>query len=53
MSTAWPLGPFPGGMLPKLGFRLLVLNRNVETEFWVKEKKIALLLCQAKGAMAA
>ena len=30
----------------------LVLIRNNETEFWVKEKKIALLLCQTKGATA-
>ena len=29
-----------------------LLNRNSETEFGVKEKKIALLLCQAKGAIA-
>ena len=28
----------------------LVLNRNSETEFWAKEKKVALLLCQAKEA---
>ena len=26
-----------------------VLNRNAETEFWVKQKRIVLLLCQAKG----
>lgn len=25
-----------------------VPNKNAETEFWAKEKKIALLLCQAK-----
>ena len=25
-----------------------VPNRDTEAEFWVKEKKIALLLCQAK-----
>ena len=31
----------------------LVLNKNAETEFWVKEKQIALLLCQAKAATAA
>ena len=37
---------------PKLGLCLLLLNRNMETEFWVKEKKTALLLCQAKGAPA-
>ena len=29
-----------------------VPNTNVETEFWVKEEEIALLLCQAKGATA-
>ena len=29
-----------------------MLNRNVETEFWVGEKKTALSLCQAKGATA-
>ena len=36
----------------KFGFCPLVLNRNLKTEFWVKEekKKIALLLCQAKEA---
>ena len=26
----------------------LVLNRTAETELWAKEKKTALLLCQAK-----
>ena len=30
-----------------------VLNTNVETEFGVKEIKIALLLCQAKGPQQA
>ena len=35
-------------LLLKLDLSPLVLNRNAETEFWVKEKKIALLLCQAK-----
>ena len=38
------------GLLLKLGLCLLLLNRNTETEFWVKEKKIALLPCQAKVA---
>ena len=36
-------------MLPKFGLCLLVPNWNTETEFGVKEKKVALLLCQAKG----
>ena len=27
-------------------------NYFLETEFWVKEKRIALLFCQAKGATA-
>ena len=27
----------------------VVPNGNAETEFWEKEKKIVLLLCQAKG----
>ena len=27
-------------------------NRNSDTDFWVKEKQIALLLCQAKGVRA-
>ena len=41
-------------MVPKLGLCLLLPNRNMEIEFGVgvKEKKIALLLCQAKGATA-
>ena len=39
-------------VLPEFGLCSLVPNRNVETEFWVKEKKIALFLCQAKGAIA-
>lgn len=29
-----------------------VPSRNTETEFWVKKKKIALLLCQVKEATA-
>lgn len=29
--------------LPKLGLCPLLLNRNVETEFWVKEKNIAFI----------
>ena len=37
-------------MLPKLGLCSSVPNRNAETEFWVKQKRIALLFCQAKGA---
>ena len=36
-------------LLLKLSLGLLLLNRNMETEFGVKEKKIALLLGQAKG----
>ena len=39
-------------VLLKLGLYSQLLNRNVETEFWVKEEKIALLFCQAKGATA-
>lgn len=34
--------------LPKFGLCLPVTNTNAEAEFGVKEKKIALLLCQAK-----
>ena len=37
---------------PKLGVCPLVSNRNLETEFGVKEEKIALLLCQAEEATA-
>lgn len=33
-------------VLLKLGLCPTVLNRNLETEFWVNEKKIALLFCQ-------
>ena len=36
----------------KLSLCLLLPNRNPKTEFWVQEKKTALLLCQAKGATA-
>ena len=38
-------------MLLKLSLHLLVQNRNVDTEFWVEEKK-NLLLRQAKEATA-
>ena len=49
------LGQLPGVLilLPKLALCPLVPNRNAETEFRVKEKKVALLLCQAKEATAA
>ena len=30
----------------------LVRNRNAETEFWMKERKIGILLYQAKEAIA-
>lgn len=40
-------------LLPKPGFCPPLPNRNVETEVWVKGKKTALLLCQAKGATVA
>ena len=33
-------------VLLKLGLGPSVPNRNLETEFWVNEKKIALLFCQ-------
>ena len=36
-------------LIPKLGLCTPVLNRISETEFWVKQKRTALLLCQAKG----
>ena len=36
------------GELSEFGLCLPGPNWNVETEFWVKEKKIGLLLCQAK-----
>ena len=39
-------------LLLKLSLFPLVPNTNAETEFGVKEKKITLLLCQAKGATA-
>ena len=41
---------FSSHLLPKLSLCPLLPNGNVKTEFWVKEKKIALLLCQAKRA---
>ena len=37
-------------MLLKLGLCPLVPNRNTETEFWVKLKRVDSLPCQAKGA---
>ena len=42
-------------LVPKPGLCPPLLNGNYETEFWVKEekKKIALLLCQAKGPQQA
>ena len=40
----------PQNLLPKLGLSPLMLNRNTETEFWVK--KFWVLLCQAKEATA-
>ena len=40
-------------LLPKFGLRWPLPNRSVETEFWVKEKKVTLLLCQAKEATEA
>ena len=39
-------------VLQKLALCLQVLNTNMEIEFGVKDKEIALLLCQAKGATA-
>ena len=36
-------------LLAKLGLCPLVLNRNLETEFWVKEKKIAFIALPGKG----
>ena len=39
-------------LLLNLGLCPLVLNRNAKTKVGVKQKKIALLLCQAKGTMA-
>ena len=39
-------------LLLKLGLCPTVPNRNVETEFWVKEKKTALLLCHTKESTA-
>ena len=49
-----PAGPQLLTLL-KLGLCPPVLNRNAETEFWEKEKKkkkIAVLLCQVKEAIA-
>ena len=39
-------------LLLKLSLCPQLPSRKVEIEFWVKEKKIVLLLCQAKGATA-
>ena len=39
-------------LLLNLGLCPLELNRNAKTKVGVKQKKIALLLCQAKGTMA-
>ena len=36
-------------MLPNLGLCSPELNRNVETEFWVKEIKIAFIALPGKG----
>ena len=36
--------------MPKLSLCSPVQNRNAEVESWAKQKKIALLLCQAKEA---
>ena len=36
-------------VLLKLGLCPLVPNRNAETEFWVKEKKIAFIALSGKG----
>ena len=36
----------------KLGLCALVANWILETEFWVKQKRVALLLCLAKGDIA-
>ena len=36
-------------LYPKFSLCTSVLNWILETEFWVKEKRTALLLCQAKG----
>ena len=41
-----------GGDVAKLSLCPSEPNTNSKTEFWVKEKEIALLLCQAKGATA-
>ena len=40
-------------VLPKLCLCPLSLNRNVETEFGVKEKKMALLLSHQRGPQQA
>ena len=36
-------------LLPKLSLCPSMLNRNTETEFWVKEKKIACIALPGKG----
>lgn len=38
----------PDGLMPDASFCTLTPNSISETEFWVKQKRIALLLCQAK-----
>jgi len=45
------LANFQLRLLPKHGFCLLVLNGNMtpETEFWVKEKKIAFIALPGEG----
>ena len=39
-----------GNLLPKLGLCSPVPNRNKETEFWVKKKRVAFIALPAKGA---
>lgn len=48
----WQVCCQPFLLLPKLCLSPSSPNGNGETEFWVKERKGALLLCQAKGATA-
>ena len=44
-----PSAGVTGWLLPKLGLCPRVLNSNVETEFWVKEKKVAFIALPGKG----
>ena len=50
-EVEYPMSPaISSDLLLELGFCLTVLNRNAETEFWVKERKIAIALPGRRGS---